>query len=390
MIKSSGFILLYCYVIIYVVFPVQALLGFVDYNKIELFLVTLENTYSYDTIVKAAITNICLLIAAVLGFKMSKNTVIKSHLSGSNLSLKKIKYTYLFFGIIFLATFVPLVLESDLNYWRLDEIRKQNFALFELRVVIYLIIIFQFSRTRRLVPVNKIEAVIYIVFCLILLLFQARSVVLEVIILVVILGTYSADNFRLNSRVLFLLCVLPFLPNIFVFARLGFYDNFNDNLQQFFRFEYLSIFNLMQFEYIENLHLYDFNFPLIDSLGILLPSVLRDLLGINIIKSNFYELLAIKSQVTFGGMSLPVELAVNFGLFSVILVFCVSYMLGLMRNTFVQRIHTDRFSFILATYPILVSYLIISLRNDLGVLIKQVVYLFIIGLALEILRRVRQ
>jgi hypothetical protein len=177
-----------------------------------------------------------------------------------------------------------------------------------------------------------------------------------------------------------------FLPNLFVFLRQD--TNFIENFGELFKFEYLILINNILAASIEYAGMsHEANLEFFNQLWLVIPSPIRGLLNINATNNQFYEGIAASGGVTSGGFSLIGQLYVYFGyLFIVPMGLLFIHLRFCYLNFFYLKPKTN---FHQIAFPLVLSILVLGLRNDFGVVLKQIVQLFLVCSLLNLLLRAK-
>jgi len=288
-------------------------------------------------------------------------------------------------GLLQVVAAFSIVIQSGFTYQLIAEQLEQASFIFELRVV-YLLLLSHLLlnvRLRALLTSRRYRAARAITYLYIVtaLLMQARSRVFEVAaVLAFAQLMWEGDQLRL--KYFSLLGVALIAPNIIVLGRLGWPQDFATLVDGIFSFEYTVLFNNLLSAAIEagpNVHgAYTFT----SSLGLLLPSPIRSLFGIEIVKSDYYSDLAEAADIRNGGFALLAELFTNFGWGAIWVLCALGALVGFLNARALRVGHAVMLT---SVAPLLYTAFILAFRNDLGVFIKYAIQLLIIAMTMHLM-----
>jgi hypothetical protein len=121
-------------------------------------------------------------------------------------------------------------------------------------------------------------------------------------------------------------------------------------------------------------------------MGLLLPSPIRSLFDLNVVKSDYYLDLAEAANIRNGGFALLAELFTNFG-WSAIWVF--GGMGGLIGFLNARALRVGRANLMTCVAPLFYIAFILAFRNDLGVFLKYVIQLIFIAWMMSLMTKIR-
>jgi hypothetical protein len=224
---------------------------------------------------------------------------------------------------------------------------------------------------------------ITVIYILLTLLLQFRSEVFEVASIVLFSQLmWSGDRVKLKYIVAMVLSLL--VPNLIVLGRLGIPNDPEVLISGIFSFEYSTLFNNILSEAILRGRDIQGGLTFVPSLVLLIPSPLRDVLGVEVVKSDYYDLVSSSAGVLGGGFSFLGEMYSNFGWFAPLVLGFLGMLIGAMNARASQ---VGKVPVFFAAAPLLYEYFILEFRNDFGVFLKSSIQLFIVVLLLGLLRR---
>ncbi len=219
-------------------------------------------------------------------------------------------------------------------------------------------------------------SIIYIFSCLIL---QTRSIIFELFF--TLLYTYLLWNKnKIKLKYILVLILFSIIPNLLLLFRVDLYNlSFKDIVSSIFQYEYsFTLANLISTNIVnDKLLIFSDGFTFLSKLYILIPSVFRNLLDIQGSQSYYYQYISELSGVFGGGFSFLGELYANFGEFTYLILFIIGVLIT--RMIAINLANLGSASLIAATYPLIISNLILTLRNDIFPFIKICIYILIIA-----------
>jgi hypothetical protein len=384
----SIFLLLYVFFILHLVFAIDYLLNKDSALIQNFFGTTLEVKHSYETIDNTVMFIIICFLALLIGLAMGRRlasrirvyrkTQINFHLVSVSISV------YLVFFILFgLAG----IIKNGFNYHQLVAYREAFNILFEFRIVGHLLISNFILSGKRF---TNFQVFLLFLYIFILVAFQARSTIMEfVLIFGLSFVILKRDKIKMNY-ILILISLSLLLPNLFVIVRYWPLP-FEEVVSNFFKFEYKLLFNLILIEAIDaynEVMLLGDTF-LSSTFSLLVPSFLRGIFDITIVKSDIYADLSRDAGILGGGFSLLGELFINFGWYSWIYFMLNGFVLSYWRGKLLKQcaFFKESVNFMQSGYALFLAATILSFRNDLGVYMKYIFQLLIVMLILNLIYR---
>lgn len=281
-------------------------------------------------------------------------------------------------GLIQIVYGLYFLLDSGFNYHVMVQ-SKSNFSfIFELRVV-YLILLAHLLLNvpwRDLVRRVELKWVrwILVAYVLVVALQQARSAIFEIVAVIIITQLmWQGDKFKVKYA--FFVFGALLIPNLVVLGRLGGIDDVGVIVDGLLSFEYTILFNNMLGGVIESGMTTEGYLTFVPSLLLVLPSPIRDILGITVVKSDFYGDLASVTAVSNGGFSLLAEMFSNFGWYAPLVFGAIGVLLGIL---FSRAARVGKVRLLGAVAPLLYVAFVLAFRNDFGVFLKYAIQLFVI------------
>jgi len=292
-------------------------------------------------------------------------------------------------GLVQVVYGIYLLLSSGFNYQIMAEEKMSNGFVFELRIV-YLIVLShlllnapwsELARKKEL----RWSRWILIAYVIISFLGQTRSVIFEIGAVVIIAQLlWQGDKFKFKYLLFMLAAML--VPNLIVLGRLGDLDDFGSLVKELFSFEYSVLYNNMLSGVIASGPTTSGGLSFMPSLLLIIPSPVRSLLGLSVVKSDFYSDLASSTGVTNGGFSLLAEMFANFGWFALLAFLSFGMLLGVF---FKRAARVGKANFLGAAAPLLYVAFVLAFRNDFGVFVKYTIQLVILAALLNTLMQTR-
>jgi hypothetical protein len=307
-------------------------------------------------------------------------TPIKFVFPDHRINRKGVQAGFYIFAIPLLLFVFYKVTTSGFNYGIMATEREKYNFLIELRVIPYLLFIQHASQ--RHISTSLFFKIIAIVALFSLIFFQARSILFEIFLIIACLHfRQTGDNFRLKYY------LVPFLlipiSNISVAIRSGY--TFDRYVEEAFKFEYLIIFN--------NIVAASFEYSMQDKLSwvmerasLMLPSPLRSILGMGNPSNNMFLDVSSSANLTAGGFSYLANAYIIFGYYSFVFLYVIYLILEIFRRNFI-RYKVD--NYLAYAFPIILSYFILAIRNDMGVLVKQLLQIIMLALIMNLVSRMR-
>jgi len=323
------------------------------------------------------------IFAFTLLYKISYSGIYSNNKTYHNSSSKLNSVLMNFFGLITIFYLVNIILLSNFDYEAMVSYRSKSGFIFQLGII-YLIFLsnlllnigfYNLLHSKQYL-ISKLLLIFYIVL---IIMFQARSELFE--ISSIIIYTYLMwHNDRFKTKYVFILFICICIPNILVLGRMGIPSDINVLVSSIFSIEYGMIYNNFVSAAIVNGYISNFSF--LPSLALLIPSPIRDLFDISVVKSSYYEDITSISKVRGGSFSLLAEVYSNFMYFGIIVFGLFGYILGYFNK---KARNVGNCNFIASIGPILYAQFLISFRNDFGVLIKYFLQILLISFFLELI-----
>lgn len=270
-----------------------------------------------------------------------------------------------------------IIVISGANYGVMATSRERYSFIVELRVIPYLLMIRYFANYRfRLDMIGLLS-----IFCiLVALMYQARSILFEIIIIFICIRFRAThDRFRWYFIPLSFLAI-P-LSNIFVAIRNKL--TLTEYLDMLWKFEYLILFNNIVAA-AQNYEMDNRFYWLLERLSLLLPSPLRSIFGIENPSNELFIEVSNLAGVFSGGFSYLANLYLLFGNYFIVALLCLYLLVEVLRKNFmIYRVD----NYLSYAYPVVLSYIILAIRNDFGVLFKQLVQIIIIAMIMNLVSR---
>ncbi len=375
----------FVFFVLYVLFGLEYLFDPIGATQHEFYGSVLKMTYPNETIIKVVFFNffnfLFLLVGFYIGSKNGNKLPTKQFIQPNPIIVKILINT-----TISLLTIILLygIITNGFKYTPLVNYRHNYNFIFEMRIIPNLLIAYFIMIGGRFSFMQKILLFVYF---LLLVSFQARSMILEFLGSLIIPILLKRGD-KINYYYIGILGLLPFIPNIFIVARYW-PMSFSEILSSLFSFEYTLLFNLIVAEVMnsyENAWMLGSSFY--SSLFLLLPSFLRNIIGLDQQKHDIYGMILHDAGVFGGGFSLPAELLLNYSWFAILYFLLIGYILGYGRKKILIRLeHSVAVTFIQTSYILFYIAFILSLRNDFGVFIKYIFQLWVIALFLDLFFR---
>ena len=302
-------------------------------------------------------------------------------------NIRIIMRIYLFFGFTQAAANFILAYISGFQYQAMAETLESSAFIFELRIIFLLC----FSYLALNVPPRllwrgheyRLFRFALFIYTLSVLVVQSRSRVFELFgIPVFAYLMWTGDKVR--WRYIGALLVALTVPNLIVLGRLGMPGSVGELISGLFSIEYSVILNNILGGAIEHRYVVQESLTFLKSLWLIIPSPIRTLLGIDVIKSEAYDALVHIADVRNGGYSMLAEMFQNFGWFAFLVFALLGWVIGSLNKRAFYVGHVDIFA---AMAPLIYTGFILGLRNDFGVFLKFAIQLLLIALFLRFLMR---
>jgi hypothetical protein len=335
---------------------------------------TIEFNFGRDAvygILSLALITIFAMFAAFI-------TPLKFVFSDRHLKAKRVQGGFYLITIPFLIFLFYKIISSGFNYGIMATQREQFSFMIELRVIPYLLFIQYVSKRRESIPLLfKVLAtgiVIGFVF------FQARSLLVEVVIIMLCLKLRKTNDKFSIKYYIFGFLLVP-ISNIAVAVRSNY--SFEKYLEEMFKFEYLIIFNnivaaTLNYNYDDKLNW------VLERIFILIPSPIRRIMGVENPSNDMFLEVSAAADLTAGGFSYIANSYLIFGNYAFIVLYILYLVLEILRRNY-YYFKID--NYLAYAYPIMLSYVLLAIRNDLGVLYKQVIQLILLAMIMNMISR---
>lgn len=298
----------------------------------------------------------------------------------SIINITKLLYSYIILLLLY------IIVMGKFSYHEIVLVREKINFLFELRVVpnlLFSYILFNSDSSEWKKNQYKKLKNVLIVYIILILLTQTRSLIFEIFSILSI-RFMKSKNVRLKKQYILYLFIVSIIPNIVVLFRLedGQVDFSNiDTYKSIFTYEYSLMFNNILSEIFNNEMNYNYSDMYNNLFILLIPSFLRKDFSLAIDGSALEE-IANNAGVYGGGFSLLGQLYLLFGYWSILYWMISGLFLGVSFKKLYKRKNN---SIYIATLPIIYIYIILSFRNGLDVYLKQIVQLYMIASFLNII-----
>ena len=288
-------------------------------------------------------------------------------------------------GLLQVVVSLNLAIQSGFTYQLIAESQSEAGFIFELRMI-FLLLLSHLMLNVRLAEILadrrfRTARVITYLYIFTALLMQARSRVFEVgAVLAFTQLMWHGD--RLRFKYFVALAGAMIVPNIIVLGRLGWPEDIKALLDGIFSFEYTVLFNNLLSAAIDAGPNMGGPFTFTPSMGLLLPSPIRALFGIDIVKSDYYTELSETANLRNGGFALLAELYTNFGWYALVVLAFIGMLIGYLNA---RAMRVGRVSIAISAAPLLYTAFILAFRNDLGVFMKYAIQLLVITLIMQFL-----
>lgn len=288
-------------------------------------------------------------------------------------------------GLLQIVPSLNLLFESGFIYQVIAQKQLESGFIFEMRMIFllllsHLMLNINLSELMSLKRYRTARMIVYL-YIISTLLLQTRSRIFEVgTVLAFAHLMWNGDSLRFKYFAV--LGVGLILPNIIVLGRLGWPDDLKTAFDGIFSFEYTVLFNNVLSAAIVSGSNSGGSFTFTPSMGLLLPSPLRALFGIEVVKSDYYTDLSEVANVGGGGFALLAELYSNFGWFTLLVLLAIGLLIGHMNG---RAARVGQANMVASAAPLLYGAFILALRNDLGVFIKYSLQLFVVTLIMHYL-----
>ncbi|MBB4049949.1 hypothetical protein GGR45_003504 [Sphingomonas zeae] len=291
----------------------------------------------------------------------------------------------LFFGLTQATANFALAYISGFQYQAMAETLESSAFIFELRIIFLLCFSYLSlnvaPRTLWRGHQYRFFRLVVFVYTLSVLVVQSRSRVFE-LLAVPIFAYLMWSGDKVRWRYIGALLIALTVPNLIVLGRLGMPGSFGALMSGLFSIEYSVILNNILGGAIEHRYVVQEPLTFLKSLWLIIPSPVRTLLGIEVIKSEAYDALVHIADVRNGGYSMLAEMFQNFGWWSFLVFALMGWIIGWLNKRAFYVGHADIFA---AMAPLIYTGFILGLRNDFGVFLKFAIQLLLIALFLRVL-----
>lgn len=324
------------------------------------------------------------------GYKYAYKAYIQPQSVGQTLddNIRAIVRICLFFGVTQALANFGLAAISGFSYQRIAETLEASAFVFELRIVFLLC----FAYITLNVPFRilwsdhkyRLLRAVVIFYTLSLLVVQSRSRVFE-LAAVPIFAHLMWNGDRVRWRYVGVLVLALIAPNLIVLGRLGIPSSPGALISGLFSIEYSVLLDNFLGGAIEGRYVVQEHLTFLKSLWLVIPSPIRSLLGIEVIKSDAYIALSRIADVRNGGYSMLAEMYQNFGWYAVAVFGLMGFFLGALNR---RASSVGNVPIVAATAPLIYAAFIIAFRNDFGVFLKFIVQVFLVALLLRFALRI--
>lgn len=369
----------------------QFLIRNIVFNTYESTFFQFTQSYLFDKHIAALSLLFTVLCAASFTISYSRvynqrfNPIFIAPVKSS--STRLIMYICLFFGITQATANFVLAYISGFQYQAMAETLESSAFIFELRIIFLLCFSYL---TLNVSPYALWRGHQYrffrfavFVYTLSVVVVQSRSRVFELLAIPIFAYLmWSGDKVR--WRYIGALLIALTVPNLIVLGRLGMPGSLGDLISGLFSIEYSVILNNILGGAIEHRYVVQEPLTFLKSLWLIIPSPMRTLLGIEVIKSEAYDALVHIADVRNGGYSMLAEMFQNFGWWSFLVFALMGWIIGSLNKRAFYVGHADIFA---AMAPLIYTGFVLGLRNDFGVFLKFAIQLLMIALFLRVLTR---
>ncbi len=324
-------------------------------------------------------------LAFALGYRYTYKRRILNNLGTADhgQSLDNISKLYSIFGLSQAAANLILSAISGFQYQAIAETLESSAFIFELRIIF--LICFAFivlnipPKTLWRDPAYRTFRIIFFIYTVSIIILQSRSRIFE-LFSIPLFAYLMWNGDKIKWRYISVLLLALVIPNIIVLGRLGLPGSFGDLLSGLFSVEYSVVLNNFLGGAIEGRYSVHEPLTFLKSLWLIIPSPIRNLLGIEVIKSDAYDALVRIADVRNGGYSMMAEMFQNFGWFSIPVFGGMGYAIGSLNR---RAAAVGSVPIIAAAAPLIYAAFFVTLRNDFGVFLKFTVQAFVIAYLLR-------
>ena len=372
---------------------VQFLVRFLIFGTYEANYYGFTIRYGYDRNIawQSLLFTLACMICFTIGYKLfNRRSTARcmDRLTKANISFfRRELYIFYIIGFIHVAVGAWLVVSTRASYSLIVAYKEDHPFLFQIKIVFLLILshlllnipLKQFLQR----PELSLARRLLIAYGIVVLLSQARSEAFE-FGGVFLFTQLMWNRDRVKCKYLIFMFGALIVPNIIVLGRLGFPSDPRELLRGLFSFEYSVYINDLLSQAILQGPTFSKGLSFLPSLTLLIPSPVRTLLGIEVVKSYAYVLISELAGVSGGGFSMLAEMYTNFGWYGTIVIAALGAMLGRINSRAANVGNVTIFSSIAPQFYLA---FILTFRNDLGVFIKLTIQLALLALTIDIFRR---
>lgn len=346
-----------------------------------------------------AVTSLLFSIATTISFGLSYTLAYRKSQRSASVpvivdqdavrgNLVLMRTIFLCVGVMQVTANIVLAITSDFTYQIMAETLESSGFIFELRIFLLAALAFIALNVRPVIfwkgqDYRHIRLVLML-YAASILVVQARSRVFEFAAILMFAYLMWAGD-RVRWRYLGVIAVALLIPNLLVLGRLGIPDDPQVLIDGLFSFEYSISLNNFLGAAIERSYIIQGGLTFLKSLWLLIPSPVRTLMGIDVIKNEAYEALSAIAEIRGGGYSMLAEMYQNFGWFSLLAFAAMGFGIGALNRRASQ---VGTVSIVAAVAPLIYTGFVIAFRNDFGVFLKFTVQTFIIAYILRMSMRI--
>jgi hypothetical protein len=291
-------------------------------------------------------------------------------------------------GLLQIVAASIIIVQSNFVYQLIAEQLEQAGFVLELRVVFLLLLSHLLLNVRigevMKSPRFKWARITFYIYLVTALLMQARSRIFEVAAIIAF-TQLMWDGDRLRVKYFFLMGFALIAPNLIVLGRLGWPQDFASLIDGVFSFEYTILFNNLLSAAIDAGQSVGEPYTFSSSMGLVLPSPIRSLFDVTVVKSDYYTELAEAANIRNGGFALLAELFTNFGWNAIWVFGGIGGLIGYLNA---RALRVGRASLMTCVAPLFYTAFILAFRNDLGVFFKYVIQLIFIAWTMNLMTKI--
>ncbi|WP_404335687.1 hypothetical protein AB2M62_16965 [Sphingomonas sp. MMS12-HWE2-04] len=361
------------------------------FNTYEANFFQFTQSYLFDRHIAALSLLFTVLCAAAFAMSYGRAYAIRSTDADrppvSDYSIRMIMRVGSLFAIIQIIANFTLAFYSDFQYQTMAETLESSAFVFELRAVFLLCLSFLTLNVPPKVlftsPQFRLLQIILVAYALSIIVVQSRSRVFEFATIPVFAYLmWTQDRIRLQYIAVLLVALVA--PNVIVLGRLGIPDDTELLINGLFSIEYSVTLNNFLGGAIEHRYILQESFTFLNSLWLVIPSPIRTLIGIDVVKSDAYDALVHIADVRNGGYSMLAEMFQNFDWWAIMAFALFGWIIGALNRSARRVGSVGIFS---AMAPMIYVAFVVALRNDFGVLLKFIAQLMVVASFLRIFIR---